>query len=53
MSNEGKQNLIDIYREEVEQIKKEICDHYCKHNELEDDDLLFEICSTCPLTRLD
>lgn len=39
--------------EEIEEIKSEICDHYCKHTEQwkagED---IEEICDKCPLNRL-
>ena len=39
--------------EEIDDIKSEICDHYCKHTEKwkagED---IEEICHKCPLNRL-
>ena len=39
---------------ELEEVREEICDDYCRHphrSELSDDDLM-EICEKCPLNRL-
>lgn len=41
--------------EKVEDIKTQMCDHYCKHrDEWDEDDGPIEdaICKSCPLTRL-
>ena len=41
--------------EEIEDIKTQMCDHYCKYrDEWDEDDRPIEdaICKSCPLTRL-
>ena len=37
----------------IEEVKMEICDHYCKYtNETKDEEKLYDICGKCPLGRL-
>lgn len=37
----------------IEEVKTEMCDHYCKYpNEIKDDEELCDICGKCPLGRL-
>lgn len=39
---------------EIEKIKEEICDFYCKYPfEYQDNEILEIICDKCPLNRLD
>ena len=51
----GEMGLIDKLDSEVEKIKEEMCDRYCKwpaeYGDC-DDDLIKEKCERCPLCRL-
>lgn len=41
-------------KEEIEEIKEDICDNYCKYPcEIADDNVLKVICDKCPLNRLE
>ena len=43
----------EMTKEEIEKIKEEICDKFCKYPEqISDDDLLMVMCNKCPLDRL-
>ena len=51
---EAKNICIELL-EEIEDIKTQICDHYCKYVESWDEDdgpMKDTICKSCPLTRL-
>ena len=40
--------------QEIEEIKEDICDNYCKYPvEVADDSVLRVICNKCPLNRLE
>lgn len=38
--------------EEREELIEDMCDNYCKHGHLEDEDLMEKICGACPLNKL-
>ena len=40
--------------QELDDIKEQMCDEYCKYPyEIADDEMLMIICNKCPLNRLD
>ena len=40
--------------QELEDVKEDICNHYCKYPvEIADDQLLMVFCNKCPLNRLE
>lgn len=40
--------------QELEEVKEDICDNYCKYpTEYEDNELLEVVCNRCPLNRLE
>ena len=38
--------------EEREELIEDMCDNYCKHGHLEDEEMMVEICGACPLNKL-
>lgn len=41
-------------KEDIEEIKEQMCDDYCKYPlEYQDNEILEVICNRCPLGRLD
>lgn len=45
--------IIDQWNEEVEKVKCEICDEYCRFpREIKDEQELFDKCEKCPFGRL-
>lgn len=49
---EGMISMNDEYKEIMEDVKSEMCDHYCKFRSTENQEELDEICKNCPLDRL-
>lgn len=53
-----KHTVIDVTDEELEEIKTEMCDKYCKHPESyrlfgdTEEEMIDEVCVNCPLSRL-
>ena len=40
--------------QEIEEIKEDICDNYCKYpTEYEDNEILEMVCNRCPLNKLE
>ena len=40
--------------QELEEIKEDICDNYCKYpTEYEDNEILEVVCNRCPLNKLE
>lgn len=54
MQNRRRRNIADMtVAEQVEKIKTEICDEYCKYPlKAKSTDELDDICRRCPLNRL-
>lgn len=48
--------ITDQFMEQIEKIKEEICDNYCRfpfeHDPTDDETLEDKYCRVCPLTRL-
>ena len=51
---EKEKGLIPIISEIIEDVKKDICDDYCRYSidESLDEEKLWDICIECPLSRI-
>lgn len=53
MSIEKIRETVEMMDEEIEEVKAEICDHYCKYTEQwENGEDIEDIYDKCPLNRL-